>query len=162
MCLEFEYRRLAAAYLDLAKRAAPADKTRLLFIAESWLNLAGRVARKSGKRRNGDAAEHPLVTSTLSGSERAGGPKSVGRTPLSACGKPRLPKDRGFFCTVDFSRLIKVNATSSAPIMLVPWTSKPAIPARVAANTCSSSASFPGLGACRKSVSIAVSSAASH
>jgi hypothetical protein len=46
MSLEFEYRRLAAACLDLAKRAAPADKTRLLLIAEAWLNLADRVARK--------------------------------------------------------------------------------------------------------------------
>jgi hypothetical protein len=41
-----EYRRLAAACLDLAKRAALlADKTRLLFIAEAWLDLADRVTK---------------------------------------------------------------------------------------------------------------------
>jgi hypothetical protein len=59
MSLEFEYRRLAAACLDLAKRAAHADKTRLLLIAEAWLNLAGRVARKlcqPPKRRFGGAS----------------------------------------------------------------------------------------------------------
>lgn len=70
MSLEFEYRRLAAACLDLAKRAAPADKTRLLLIAEAWLNLADRVARKAGKRRNGDAAEQAVVTSTSGVGER--------------------------------------------------------------------------------------------
>ena len=67
MSLEFEYRRLGAACLDLAKRAAVlTDKTRLLLIAEAWLNLADRVARKDGnaERRNCDSAEHPLVTST--------------------------------------------------------------------------------------------------
>ena len=46
MSLEFEYRRLAAACLDLAKWAAVlADKTRLLLIAEAWLDLADRVTR---------------------------------------------------------------------------------------------------------------------
>jgi hypothetical protein len=61
MSLEFEYRRLAAACLDLSKRAAVlADKTRLLLIAEAWLDLADRVSRKHGnaKRRNDDFAEH--------------------------------------------------------------------------------------------------------
>ena len=67
MSLEFEYRRLAAACLDLAKRAAVlTDKTRLLLIAEAWLNLADRVARKdrNAGRRNADSAGQPLVTST--------------------------------------------------------------------------------------------------
>jgi hypothetical protein len=67
MSLEFEYRRLAAACLDLAKRAAVlTDKTRLLLIAEAWLNLADRVARKdrNAERRNGDSAERPLAAST--------------------------------------------------------------------------------------------------
>ncbi len=62
MSLEFEYRQMAAACLDLVKRAAaPADKTRLLLIAEAWLKLADRVRRKAGnaKRRNGDRAEYP-------------------------------------------------------------------------------------------------------
>lgn len=67
MSSEFEYRRVAAACLDLAKRAAVfTDKTRLLLIAEAWLNLADRVARKDGnaERRNGDSAEQLLITST--------------------------------------------------------------------------------------------------
>jgi hypothetical protein len=65
MSSEFEYRRLAAACLDLAKRAAHADKSRLLLIAEAWLNLAGRVARKNGNasRQNGDSAGQALVMS---------------------------------------------------------------------------------------------------
>jgi hypothetical protein len=52
MSLEFEYRRLAAVCLDLAKRAAVlADKTRLLLIAEAWLDLADRVTRNGAKTR---------------------------------------------------------------------------------------------------------------
>jgi hypothetical protein len=48
MSMEFEYRRLAATCLDLAKRTAVlADKTRLLIIAEAWLDLAERVARNA-------------------------------------------------------------------------------------------------------------------
>jgi hypothetical protein len=48
--MEFEYRRLAAACLDLAQRAAVlADKTRLLMIAEAWLDLANRVTRNRSK-----------------------------------------------------------------------------------------------------------------
>lgn len=63
MSLEFEYRRLAAACVDLAKRAAMlGDKSRLLLIAEAWLNLADRVARKNqnAKRRTGEATEQAL------------------------------------------------------------------------------------------------------
>jgi hypothetical protein len=74
----FEYRRLAAASLDLAQRTAVlADKTRFLLIAEAWLKLADRVARKSadGKRRAAGrierAAEHPSVTSILSNDVRS-------------------------------------------------------------------------------------------
>ncbi len=62
MSLEFEYRHLAAASLDLVKRAAaPTDKTRLLAIAEAWLQLADRVRSKAGnaKRRNGDRTDTP-------------------------------------------------------------------------------------------------------
>jgi len=68
MSLAFEYRRWAAVCLDLAKRATvAADKTRLLLLAEAWLDFADRVTRKDGdeKRRNGDAAERPLVTSRV-------------------------------------------------------------------------------------------------
>jgi hypothetical protein len=73
MSLEFEYRRLAAACLDLAKRAAHGDKTRLLLIAEAWLNLAGRVARKGGyaSRQNGDSAGQALVMSASRSSDGA-------------------------------------------------------------------------------------------
>ena len=55
-----EYRRLAAASLDLAQRAAAlADKMRLLVIAEAWLDLADRVA-KSGptKSQTGGSIEY--------------------------------------------------------------------------------------------------------
>jgi hypothetical protein len=46
MSSESEYRRWAAASLDLANRAAViADKTRLVAIAEAWLNLADRISR---------------------------------------------------------------------------------------------------------------------
>jgi hypothetical protein len=64
MSLEFEYRRLAATCLDLSKRAAVlADKTRLLLIAEAWLDLAERVTRKraKAKRRSEGSAEHALA-----------------------------------------------------------------------------------------------------
>ena len=72
MSSEFEYRQLAAACLDLAKRSGVlADKTRLLLIAEAWLKLADRVTHKSriAKRRTGDCAEHPLITEALGNSE---------------------------------------------------------------------------------------------
>ncbi len=79
MSLEFEYRQLAAACLDLVKRAvAPADKTRLLLITEAWLALADRVKRKTGnaKHRTSDRADYPTehhpVTSTFSRGEHAG------------------------------------------------------------------------------------------
>jgi hypothetical protein len=71
MSLEFEYRRLAAVCLDLAKRATLlADRTRLLLIAEAWFDLADRVTRNEGneKRRNGDSAERPLIASALGSS----------------------------------------------------------------------------------------------
>jgi hypothetical protein len=75
MSLEFEYRRLAATCLDLSKRAAAlADKTRLLLIAEAWLELADRVTRKRGnaKRRHDGSAERPVVHTSLSMSKTAG------------------------------------------------------------------------------------------
>jgi hypothetical protein len=46
MSSESEYRRWAAACLDLGKRAAElTDRTRLFVIAEAWLDLADRVGR---------------------------------------------------------------------------------------------------------------------
>ena len=77
MSLQIEYRRLAAACLDLAKRAVvQTDKTRLLLIAEAWLDLAERVTRNNGyaERQNDGSAEHALVTSGYNSSESAAGP----------------------------------------------------------------------------------------
>jgi hypothetical protein len=70
MSSESEYRRWAAASLDLAKRAAAlADKTRLLVIAEAWLDLAdriGRAQRRAAQQAIDDpASAHSLVTSAL-------------------------------------------------------------------------------------------------
>jgi hypothetical protein len=67
MSLEFEYRHLAAACLDLSKRAAVlADKMRLLLIAEAWFELADRISRKrsNAKRRHDGSAEHPVAKNT--------------------------------------------------------------------------------------------------
>jgi hypothetical protein len=78
MSLEFEYRRLAAASLDLSKRAvALADKTRLLLIAEAWFDLADRVTRKHGdaNRQDDGSAEHPVAKSlSTSSSKTVAGP----------------------------------------------------------------------------------------
>jgi len=60
-----EYRSFAAVCLDLAKSAADrTDKTRLLLMAEAWLDLADRTAAliKSPLRR---FVEHPLVCRAL-------------------------------------------------------------------------------------------------
>jgi hypothetical protein len=49
---EDEYRKHAAALLDLATRAANnADKARLLLISEPWLNLADKIARLAGRHK---------------------------------------------------------------------------------------------------------------
>jgi hypothetical protein len=60
-----EYRSFAAACLDLAKATANRiDKTRLLIMAEAWLDLADRAAAliESPLRR---FVEHPLVRRAL-------------------------------------------------------------------------------------------------
>jgi len=52
MSKEDEYRRYAAALLDLAKRASnDHDKKRLLAISEAWLNLADKLSRMAGRRK---------------------------------------------------------------------------------------------------------------
>src|SRR5262249_18447690 len=52
MSKEDEYRRYAAALLDLAKRASnDHDKKRLLVISEAWLNLADKLSRMAGRRQ---------------------------------------------------------------------------------------------------------------
>jgi len=59
-----DYRRHAADTLDLAQRASStADKTRLLIMADAWLDLADR-ARKLARRKVEQARElHPLLRS---------------------------------------------------------------------------------------------------
>jgi hypothetical protein len=89
MSLEFEYRRLAAACLDLAKRAAGlADKTRLVAVAEAWLDLADRVTRNGaegrlgegrlGEGQLGDTAEHVWVAGAPGGDNAANGSATNG------------------------------------------------------------------------------------
>jgi|GraSoiStandDraft_45_1057281.scaffolds.fasta_scaffold12182_4 hypothetical protein len=66
MSLEFEYRRLAAACLELSKRAAAlADKTRLLTIAEAWLDLAERVTRNRSKAKDGNGGTIAQIASDI-------------------------------------------------------------------------------------------------
>lgn len=68
---EMQYRGFAASCLDLAKSSStPAEKTRLLAMAEAWLNLADRVARLA-KRPVRVIADHPLVRKTLGGGQGA-------------------------------------------------------------------------------------------
>src|SRR5690349_4852247 len=60
MSSQFEYRRLAATSLDLAKRTAVlTDKMRLLVMAEGWLSLADRsVDRARNSHRDRDGNRH--------------------------------------------------------------------------------------------------------
>ncbi len=56
-----EYRKFASVCLELARTAARAtDKTRLLTMAEAWLDLADRAVRQP-QRQAGPAGEHPLI-----------------------------------------------------------------------------------------------------
>ena len=60
-----EYRAFAAHCLTFAKNSPnTADKTRLLTMAEAWLDLAGRRTRVV-KRPAAQIADHPLVLKTL-------------------------------------------------------------------------------------------------
>lgn len=64
MNLEQEYRKNAADSLDLAsKQSNSADKSRMLAMAEAWLNLADRIARRF--KRRPAIMEHPLVERVL-------------------------------------------------------------------------------------------------
>jgi hypothetical protein len=64
MSLEDQYRRHAADSLDLASRqSSSADKSRLLLMAEAWLDLADRIAKRLKKRAA--TVEHPLVEQVL-------------------------------------------------------------------------------------------------
>ena len=89
MSSESEYRRWAAASLDLAKRAAMlADKTRLVVIAEAWLELANRISRARSRRAARTAiddptGEHPLVRSAF-GSDQEDARRAAPSQPLDS------------------------------------------------------------------------------
>ena len=60
-----EYRRNAAVTVDLANKTATAfDKSRLLSLADKWLDLAYRAHRVT-KPPTRQLGEHPLVEKTL-------------------------------------------------------------------------------------------------
>jgi len=65
---EDEYRRHAADSLELAQRAnSNSDKTRLLAMADAWLDLADR-AHKAARRQVHKVKElHPLLRSKIFG-----------------------------------------------------------------------------------------------
>jgi hypothetical protein len=64
-----DYRSNAAETMELANRAAnSADKSRLLRLAEHWLDLADRTARRTkrfGPKQELERPEHPLVRRTF-------------------------------------------------------------------------------------------------
>jgi hypothetical protein len=65
MSKQDEYRQFAADALDMAGKASGIDsKTRLLNMADAWLNLADRADREP-KRPHHPSREHPLVTKVL-------------------------------------------------------------------------------------------------
>jgi hypothetical protein len=68
MSKEDEYRRHAAKSLDLANRATSrSDKTRLLLMADAWLDLADR-AHKVARRQVQKVGElHPLLRTKIFG-----------------------------------------------------------------------------------------------
>ena len=64
MGLEEEYRKHAADSLDLANRqTTSADKSRLLLMAEAWLDMADRIAKRFKARAA--TVEHPLIEKAL-------------------------------------------------------------------------------------------------
>lgn len=64
MNLEQEYRKNAADSLGLAsKQANSVDKSRMLAMAEAWLNLADRIAGRFKKRQA--IMEDPMVERVL-------------------------------------------------------------------------------------------------
>ena len=66
-----QYRGFAASCLDLAKSSPTlSEKTRLLAMAEAWLNLADRVSQLA-KHPLRKIADHPLVRKTLGGAQGA-------------------------------------------------------------------------------------------
>jgi hypothetical protein len=67
MSKEEDYRRNAAETLELAQRVgSTGDRTRLLALADNWLDLAERAHRLgSRQRRKGATTLHPLVRAVL-------------------------------------------------------------------------------------------------
>jgi hypothetical protein len=62
---EEDYRDFAAHCLDLAKRSIETgDKSRLLMMADAWLNLADKIARLL-KRPKIKVGEHPAIRAAL-------------------------------------------------------------------------------------------------
>jgi hypothetical protein len=65
MSKEAEYRGFAASCLHVASKTPdPAHKTRLLAMAEAWLDLADRAIRMA-TRPAAAIADHPLVVKIL-------------------------------------------------------------------------------------------------
>ena len=63
MGLENDYRKHAADSLELANRqTTSADKSRLLLMAEAWLDMADRIAKRATRR---STVEHPLIEKVL-------------------------------------------------------------------------------------------------
>jgi hypothetical protein len=59
MTKEDDHRKHAADLLQMAQRAATsADKSRLLQMAESWLDLADRAGKRSGERAGSATCIH--------------------------------------------------------------------------------------------------------
>jgi hypothetical protein len=62
---DVQHRGFAASCVDLAKsNPTLAEKTRLLAMAEAWLNLADRVMQ-AAKHPVREVADHPLVRKAL-------------------------------------------------------------------------------------------------
>ena len=66
MSNETEYRRNAGETVQLAHRApSVADQSRLLALAEAWLDLADRARQVASRRIRRPATVHPLVREKL-------------------------------------------------------------------------------------------------
>ena len=64
MSKDDDYRDYAARTMDLAQRASsPADKGRLLMMAEAWLDLADRVPSAREVRKSREL--HPVIRTPL-------------------------------------------------------------------------------------------------
>ncbi len=66
MSKEIEYRAFAASCLEMASKTSDgADNTRLLAMAEAWLDLAERARRLARQPTAADIPDHPMVAETL-------------------------------------------------------------------------------------------------